>query len=206
AGTAGAYVRCADESLLARMVSERGTSTLGLRLLAPTVAIADAPIARVLDVLRDAGFSPAAESPDGALVTLGAEVPRAPGRPPARTAVVRGATDTDAQLAELVRRIRSGDALAGMDRRVQTIAAQVPGVTSAATMELLRDAIREGRLIWFGCAEADGQTTAHTMQPISLAAGTVRGFEEGRSGLAAYPVHRITSIRVLDDEDDADEI
>lgn len=202
AGTAGSYLRCEDESLLARVVADRGTSALGLRLLAPTVAVADAPSTQVLDVLREAGFAPAAESAAGEIVTLGAEPPRAPARPASRAAVVRGATDTDAQLGELVRRMRSGDALTGTDRRVQAIAAQIPGVTSARTMEVLRDAIRGGRLIWFGCAEADGRTTAHTLQPISLAAGTVRGWEDGVAGLASYPVHRITSIRVLDDDEE----
>jgi predicted DNA-binding transcriptional regulator YafY len=67
---------------------------------------------------------------------------------------------------------------------------------------MLRRAVREAQLVWFGCAEADGTTTAHTIQPISLAAGTVRGYERGQSGLVSYPVHRITSIRVLDEDED----
>jgi predicted DNA-binding transcriptional regulator YafY len=69
-------------------------------------------------------------------------------------------------------------------------------------MELLRRAIREDRAVAFGCAEADGHSTAHTVRPISLAAGQVRGYESGRSGLTAYPVHRITWIRLVDDADD----
>jgi hypothetical protein len=202
AGVAGAYLRCDDESLLTRVLSDRAVAALNLRRIAPTVVIAEAPVTRVLAVLREAGFAPAAESPGGELITLGADAPRSPPRPAARTAVTRGAAGTETQLTELVRRIRSGDALAGMDHRVHPIAQQIPGVTSAATMEMLRRAVREAQLVWFGCAEADGTTTAHTIQPISLAAGTVRGYERGQSGLVSYPVHRITSIRVLDEDED----
>jgi hypothetical protein len=201
-GTAGSYLRCEDEALLARVVADRATASLGLRLLAPTVVVSTAAVTDVLDTLREAGFAPAAESPEGDLVTLGVAPPRSGPRPAPRHAPSRGHTDPAALAAEQVRRIRSGDALAGMDSRVRTIAASIPGVTSANTMEQLRVAVREARLVWFGCAEADGSTTAHTMQPISLAAGTVRGYEKGRQGLASYPVHRITAIRVLDEDEE----
>jgi XPB/Ssl2-like helicase family protein len=201
AGVAGAYLRCDDTALLDRVLAERGTAALHLRRLAPTVVVTAAPVTDLLDTLREAGFAPAAESPDGDIITLGVEPPRAPSRPAGRSAVVRSVVDPDAQAAELVRRLRSGDALVGADSRVQTIARDIPGVTSAATMETLRRAVREAQVVWFGAAEADGSTTAHTMQPISLAAGTLRGYERGRSGLASYPVHRITAIRILPEDE-----
>jgi predicted DNA-binding transcriptional regulator YafY len=79
------------------------------------------------------------------------------------------------------------------------MAARLPGVTSAATMELLRRAVREDQLVWLRLAEADGSTTVHEIEPISLAAGMVRGYERGRDGLVAYPVHRITAIRPIEE-------
>lgn len=201
AGAVSSYLRCDDEALLARVLADRAVDGLHLRLVAPTVVVSDAPANRLLDVLRSAGYSPAAESPGGALIALGAEASRAPSRPPARTISSRGAGNSDAALSELVRRIRAGDALSETARRVQPIAAQVPGVTSAATMELLRNAIKEDRLVWLGVAEGDGTATAHELHPISLAGGFVRGYERGRDGLVAYPVHRITAVRVIDGED-----
>ena len=200
-GVAGAYLRCDDIALLDRVLAERGVASLRLRRLAPTVVITPAAVTDLLDTLREAGFAPAAESPDGQVVTLGVDPPRAPSRPAGRSVAVRAAVDPDAQAAELVRRLRSGDALVGADSRVQTIARDIPGVTSAATMETLRRAVREAQVVWFGAAEADGSSTAHTMQPISLAAGTLRGYERGHSGLASYPVHRITAIRILDEDE-----
>lgn len=200
AGVAQAYLRCDDESLLTRVLADRTAARLELQRIAPTVVITAAPVPEVLATLREAGFAPAAETPDGALVTLRADPPRAPLRPTPRSLAMR-AGGSEAQLAELVRRLRSGDALAGSDNRVQTIARDIPGVTAASTMETLRRAVREARVVWFGCAGANGTTTAHVMQPISLAAGTLRGYERGRPGLAAYPVHRITAIRVLSEEE-----
>ena len=198
AGTAGSYLRCDDEVLLARVLADRHVDGLSLHRIAPTVVVSDAPANRVLDVLRAAGYSPAAEGAGGALVTLGGDAPRAPARPPARTVTSRGAANSDTQLGELVRRMRSGDAVAQLPSRVPPALAQVPGVTSATTMELLRRAVREDQLVLLGIAEADGSTAAHELYPISLAAGFVRGYERGSDQLVAFPVHRITAVRVVD--------
>ena len=202
-GAALSYVRCDDSALLARVVADKSADALNLRLIAPTVLVSDAPVNRVLDVLRAAGHSPAAEAPGGALVTIGADPPRATNRPPTRSVAVRGTAESDAALADVVRRIRSGDELAALGRRMPQIAGgPIPGVTSAATMELLRRAVREELLVWLGLAEPDGSATAHEIHPISLAAGSVRGYERGRPGLVSYPVHRITGVRIVEDADD----
>lgn len=201
AGTASSYLRCDDTALLTRVLGDRSVEGLRLRQIAPAVVVSDAPVNRLLDTLRAAGYSPAAEAPGGELIALGSEAPRAPSRPATRTVTARRLGGSDAQLAELVRRLRVGDTLAEATRRVPPSAAQVPGVTSASTMELLRRAVREELLLWLGVAEPNGAATAHELHPISLAAGYVRGYERGRSGLVSYPVHRITAIRILDDDD-----
>jgi hypothetical protein len=201
-GTAGSYLRCDDSALLARVLADRHVDALSLRLIAPTVVVSDAPANRVLEVLRSAGYSPAAEGAGGALITLGADAPRAPARPPARTVTSRGLTNSDAQLGELVRRMRSGDAITQMPNRIPSALGQVPGVTSATTMELLRRAVREDQLVLLGIAEADGSATAHELYPISLAAGSVRGYERSTRRLVAFPVHRITAVRVVEADDE----
>lgn len=57
-GTAGSYVTSADPAVLADACSHRRSRKLGLRLLAPTVAVSPHPPAKVLDGLRTAGFLP----------------------------------------------------------------------------------------------------------------------------------------------------
>jgi hypothetical protein len=199
-GVASAYLRCDDESLLNRVMSDRAAVTLGLRRLAPTVVVSTVPVAQVLDALRDAGYAPAAESPDGAVLNVSADSPRAPIRHTSRLVRPRPAVDSDVHLAEVVRRIRSGDSLAEIARRVQPIGQQIPGVTSATTLGLLRDAIRNGRRIWLGFVDAEGTGSQHTIVPISMAGGVLRGHEEASSRLQSYPLHRITAVSVLDSD------
>ena len=75
-GMAASFVRCEDPTLLAQAVA--GAEHLGLRVLAPTVAISQAPISEVLAALQDAGFAPAAEDSTGAIVDIRARGARVP--------------------------------------------------------------------------------------------------------------------------------
>lgn len=75
AGAVGAYVRSDDPALVAELCGAKALTRLGLRALAPTVAVAAAPAAEVLAGLRKAGYLPAEEDAAGALMV---------GRPQAR--------------------------------------------------------------------------------------------------------------------------
>jgi hypothetical protein len=195
AGTASAYLRCDDQALLSRVLADRATASLELRRIAPTVVVANAPVSRVLDVLREAGYAPAAEAPDGALVRLGADAPRAPSRPTSRLVRNRPATDPAAAAGELIRRLRAADKRAEIARRSVP---PVPGVTSAATLGLLREAIRGGRRIWLGYVDAHGTSSQRTIEPISMAGGTLRGHDVDTGRLEAFALHHITRVDVLD--------
>jgi hypothetical protein len=201
-GTASAYLRSDDLALLDRVVADRAVQPLQLRRLADTVAISSAPVAQVLHVLRAAGYAPAAEAPDGDVIALDSETARAPSRPPERPARMRSVVASDQQLGELVRRVRAGDALSTISTRVQPISQQVPGVTSAATMAVLREAIRNGQRVLLDCVESDGTSGRHEILPISMAGGTVRGHEPETSRLASFPLHRLTRVSVIEDADE----
>ncbi|MDT4894137.1 MAG: hypothetical protein QOE97_3172 [Pseudonocardiales bacterium] len=203
AGAASAYLRCDDEVLLSRVLADRADRALAalqLRRIAPTVVISTAPVPRVLEALRAAGYAPAAEAADGEVVTLAADAPRAPSRSPVRVIRPRGSVESDAQVRELVRRVRAGDSLTELSRTVHPVVQQVPGVTSATTMALLRQAIREGRRVLIGSADPDGTASRHTILPISLAGGFVRGHEPSSQRLQSFPLHRLTAVRILDDD------
>jgi hypothetical protein len=199
-GAASSYLRCEDEALLTRVVADREVAALQLRRIAPTVVVSSAPVARVLAVLREAGFAPAAESPDGEVIALGADAARAPSRQPVR--VVRPRSGAETPLGDLVKRVRSGDALTEISRRVAPIAQQVPGVTSAATIGLLRDAVRSERQVLLNLAETDGTSSRHTISPISVGGGFVRGQQPGRDGLVSFPLHRITAATIIEDAEE----
>jgi hypothetical protein len=195
AGTASAYLRCDDQALLSRVLADRAVAPLELRRIAPTVVVASAPVSRVLDVLREAGYAPAAEASDGALVRLGADTPRAPSRPTSRLVRNRPAADPAAAAGELIRRLRAADKRAEVTRRAVP---PVPGVTSAATLGLLREAIRGGRRISLGYVDAHGTSSQRTIEPISMAGGTLRGHDVDTGRLEAFALHHITGVGVVD--------
>jgi hypothetical protein len=67
-GGSSSYLRCDDAALLAEIVGARRTASLGLRLVAPTVAIGSRPAAEVVDTLRSCGYLPVTEDSTGAVV------------------------------------------------------------------------------------------------------------------------------------------
>jgi hypothetical protein len=207
AGPAASYLRCDDEALLSRVLADRDVGALQLRRIAASIVISAAPVARVLEVLREAGYAPAAEAPDGQVIMLDGAAPRAASRPPSRPIRSRTAGESGAHVTEVVRRIRSGESLTTLSRRIQPIVQQLPGVTSAATMALLRQAIREGQRVLLGVADPDGTNSRHTILPISLAGGFVRGHESATQRLQSFALHRLTAISVVDDAafDDEDD-
>jgi hypothetical protein len=64
-GTATTCIQSEDAALLAEVAADRKLAKLGLRLLAPTVLVSEAPVARLLAALRAAGYFPVV---DGATI------------------------------------------------------------------------------------------------------------------------------------------
>jgi len=104
-GEARCYVRSDDAALIAELAQARALARFGLRALAPTVLVADAEPAAVLDALRGAGYLPAPEDASGAMVISRPPVRRAPARAvpgaPAKRATPAPAADVEAVIAQL---------------------------------------------------------------------------------------------------------
>ncbi len=77
-GLAGSYVRCDDDGLLSEVLADRRVESLRLRRLAPSVLVSPLAPERVAERLREVGYAPAAESPDGALLLRRPDAGRAP--------------------------------------------------------------------------------------------------------------------------------
>lgn len=103
-GTAGCYLRSDDASLVAEILADKRVSRLGLRRIAPTVAVSDRAPGAVLDQLRAAGYLPAGEEADGTLAVA---------RPAARRATApgprAGGGEDPVDLAELLDLLGPGD-------------------------------------------------------------------------------------------------
>jgi predicted DNA-binding transcriptional regulator YafY len=104
-------------------------------------------------------------------------------------------------VAATVREIRAGDAALAA-RRGEAVR-QVPGVTTAGTLELLSRAVREGVPVWLGYVDAQGSGSQRVVQPVSLAGGFLQGYDERRGESRTFAVHRITSVALVEDEERA---
>jgi len=76
----------------------------------------------------------------------------------------------------------------------------VPGVTSASILELLRTAVREERRIALGYVDDTGTPSQHVLLPISLGGGMIRGHAPDDGRLRSFPLQRITTVSVLDED------
>ncbi|MDQ1679131.1 MAG: hypothetical protein QOC93_4275 [Actinomycetota bacterium] len=192
-GGANAYLRSDDEALLATVLADRRSEALRLRRLAPTVLVSTAPVNRLLDVLRDAGYAPVAEDAGGGVVLTRAEERRAvTGRRSIRPGADLPLLD-DERLAQVVRAARTGDVAARESRRAPVSTTRVPGVTTATTLAILQNAARARSDVWLGYVDAHGGTATRKVRPVSIGAGYLRAEDERTDVLHTFALHRITS-------------
>lgn len=185
-GTAAAFLRCDDEGTLTEVQAHPVAVRCALRRIAPTVLISPRPLEELLDELRSAGFSPVAEGFDGQVVDLRADARRAPVRNrvtrrpvPAPAATLPPALSEE-RLGTLVRGVRAGDASA------------TRGASTGATLELLQAAAHAGSRVWIGYVDSRGVASRRIVQPVSVGGGVLEGFDNSRSQLRRFPLHRIT--------------
>ena len=198
-GPAGCYLRCDDEALLASVVADRKVESLRLRRIAPTVVVGKAGIERLLGVLRDAGYAPVAESPEGAVVITRPDARRTAGRPAPPRATEPPAV-LEAQLTELVRAVRAGDRALQSSRTAVSPAIDVPGVTTATTLGLLRDAAAANQAVLLGYVNAQGSASQRIVEPASVNGGYLHGYDHQRDEMRTFALHRITTVSVLPDD------
>lgn len=198
AGSATSYLRCDDETLIAELVADRRTAALHLRRIAPTVLVAGAPVKTLLDVLRVAGYAPVAEDPEGAVVLSRPDAKRLAPRTQRSRPVA--SLPSDEQLVDAIRKVRAGDRATRNARRMP-VGTRIPGVTTAATLETLQQAMHEDRQVWLGYVDADGGATQRVVDVVSLSGGFLQGFDFTAGAPRTFSLHRITSVALLDPAD-----
>jgi predicted DNA-binding transcriptional regulator YafY len=105
--------------------------------------------------------------------------------------------------AELVRAVRAGDrALQSAQRSAQAVSAavDVPGVTTATTLGLLRDAAAANQAVLLGYVNAQGAASQRIVEPASVNGGYLHGYDHQRDEMRTFALHRITSVSVLPDD------
>ena len=138
-GLAGSYVRCDDDGLLNEVLADRRVESLRLRRLAPSVLVSPLAPERVAERLREVGYAPAAESPDGALLLRRPDAGRAPSRPRPLRRRPELATPAASVVSVAVRAIRGGDRAVTSSRGAVVGGSASDVVPHSASTETLGD-------------------------------------------------------------------
>jgi hypothetical protein len=150
--------------------------------------------------LRGAGFTPAAEGPDGSVLDL--RPPRR--RVPARSrAIRRGAAPqppNDEQLTAVVRQVRAGDhAVAARRGRSVSLHGGSGASGLSATLTMLQRAAATGRQVWIGLVDSRGTATQHVVAPTRVGGGVLEGHDQALDEPHQYPLHLITSVALVEE-------
>ena len=187
-GHAEAFLRADDEAALAALVHDPRARTLGLRLLAPTVAIATSPLDVLLPRLRELGAAPVVEAADGTVRVSRPDLQRA-----------RSVADAGRPVPS--RHVRSprcrpspppsGPATAPSRRGPRRVAATTPSGALAA----LREAIEAGSTVVIGYVDNHGATGERVVDPRRLDGGRLSAYDHRADDVRDFAVHRITGVR-----------
>jgi len=196
-GAAGSFLRCDDPVLVTEVTAHPAAERLELRRIAPTVLISPYPLAEVLDGLRAAGFAPAAEGPDGRVLDLRAAGRRTAGKGRRRQA--SPAPPSEEQLGELVRLVRAGDQAATTAGGARVSVPGHLGAGPSATLALLQRAAREGRSVLVDFVDGHGTAARRVITPQSVGGGVLEGVDVSYGEVRRFPLHRITSAALVED-------
>ncbi|WP_031478862.1 helicase C-terminal domain-containing protein [Streptomyces bicolor] len=204
-GAASAYVRCDDDAMLNEILADKRAAGLRLRRLAPTVLAAQADPATLLEGLRAMGFAPAAESAEGDVLITRADAHRTPPRT-APEPVPDGPPTPDATLlTAAIRAIRAGDVASTTPRKPSASApavtgGELPRTTSAETLATMQAAVLTGEALWIGYVNAEGAASQRVIAPVRVEGGFVTAYDHTADEVRTYPLHRITGVAELADD------
>jgi hypothetical protein len=189
-GAMRAYIRCDDEATLGAMVADRELSPLQLRSIAPTILVSPVAAETVLDFLRENGFAPAAETPDGGIIVPTAGQHRTPLQ--RRPAPVTAQAVDEELVTTMVGALRAGEEAAAYQR--EQVASRpgpsLPSTDPTTTLAVLRDAAADRQSVWLGYSDADGRVLRILFYPERVEGGRVHGTADGAA--RTLSIHRVT--------------
>ncbi|GLW92996.1 hypothetical protein Aglo03_38120 [Actinokineospora globicatena] len=187
-GATASFLRCDDPALIAEVAASPAAAALRLRKIAPTVLVSPVPLLEILDELRAAGFTPAAEDSEGQVVDLRPTGRRVQAAVRAVRRVASKAPDDD-QLSDIVHSMRAGDRAADSKRGRSVTASST---TTADTLALLQQAVHAQHTVWVGMVDANGVASERILIPTRIGGGVLEGTDPDTNSPTRIPLHRIT--------------
>ncbi|WP_304452052.1 helicase-associated domain-containing protein [Nocardiopsis sp. YSL2] len=200
AGTASSYLRCDEPSLLEELVNDRRAGDLDLVRLAPTVVAAGVSRAALVERLRQLGYHPVPESSDGSMRLSRPEARRAD---PTDVPAPSGSGAPRELSRAAVKAMRAGDEASTVARRPVPLPEDgPPGSRTAAVLEALTRAAKEGRRVWIGYTDTDGRQVSRIVEPSGVDGGFLTGYDATRDAVHRFAAHRISAIAELENTSD----
>jgi hypothetical protein len=187
-GVTASFVRCEDPVLLAEAVGTQVATDLNLRLLAPTVAVSQAPIGDVLSALRRAGFAPAAEDSTGMIVDIRARGARVPA--PMHRRLYRPQAAPPAETLT---------AIVAVLRKVAAAPFTNGRIDPAVAMSQLQQAAHQQASVVIGYVDPAGVATQRVVSPINVRGGQLTAYDPASGRVRDFAIHRVTSVVSADD-------
>ena len=199
-GNTASFIRCEDTSLITQIMSDKRLDVLSLRKIAPEVLICDLDATDAMNVLRNAGYLPAAEASNGALIT-GHRSHRAKAKPKPPRVIGEIDTPTEATLAAAVRSIRAGEKSSHKQSKIRNLAANalgsLPRTSANETMDLLAIYVEKQQALSIGYADNNGAVSHRIVDPIKISAGSLVARDHATGEMQSFRIPRITGVAPL---------
>ena len=201
-GNAASFIRCEDSSLITQIIKDKRVDALGLRRIAPEVLICTHDAHDAINILRAAGYLPAAEDSQGLLLT-GRRISRAQtkARPP--RIVGEFEIPEHSQLETAVRTIRTGEKSSAKQSTLRDISQEalgsLPRTSANETLELLTKHLRENpnKSLSIGYADNNGLVSHRIIDPLKISAGSLMARDHATDEVLTFRIPRITGVATL---------
>lgn len=187
-GPALSYLRCDDEALLLQLSNSEVAAHLALRLLAPTVAISQAPLSQVFTALKEAGFHPVAENAEG----LSIDIRQKPLRlPTPKAAAIKNSEPDPEHLAAALQSLRSSTD--------ETATSAVTDTSDLSPLTTIQTAIRLKQRLRIGVVDGQGIASRFEVTPIAVTGGQVSALDQHTGQLHHFQIYRVTEAVIVKD-------
>jgi hypothetical protein len=201
-GNASSFIRCEDTALITQITKDRKVEALGLRRIAPEVLICSHDAHDAMNILRAAGYLPAAEDSQGLLLS-GPRIARAQRKATPPRIIGEFEQPERAILEIAVRTIRTGEKSSAKQSTLRDISqdalGSLPRTTANETLELLTKHLRENpsKSLSIGYADNNGLVSHRIIDPLKISAGSLMARDHATGEVLTFRIPRITGVATL---------
>ena len=185
-GVANAYIRCDDETALTGLLADPRAQTLGCIRVSPTVITVNGRVEDAIELLREHGLHPVAETADGQVAIARPRRARAPQVTTTAPVVRRDAAPT--LITAAIATLRASAPVGSV-----TTTIGLKPMPAADTMSVLRRAIADSVPVWLAHGEEDV-----LVDPIRLAGGTLTAVDRVTGEARSFAVARLGAAEIAD--------